>query len=386
MFVDPRVNPEPPFSGTRPAPATDVGQLAELIRLCRTGRVYEVERWIRAGKPIHATQYRSHVNRRRLQSPLQIAVETNQFDLAVLLLANGFPPNSEDESLLRRVLWEKQFEFFDLLVAWGADPLQVDAHTVLDTYDADLYECFWRMGMDFTKSHALARTLADHSSNRPAYGWARRYKDEPRIARELAVALIHAVVENRERAVALLRWAGADPHRRAPDLRWDREEEGSDEECSSPIEMAILYGHGHLLPTLKPDPAQDNFEELWSRAADPTSIDYLAKIQTPKDWSRTLLANLRQIFCGWQSATAAMQCVEKLTVTYGARLTSADAHDIAWLRGDILKSENESNCRWALRWMSYSETCEPAIYAELTRTPAVRAKVHSLHIHDARYR
>lgn len=384
MFVDPRNSPEPPFAGTRPAPAEDVGELAELIHFCRSGRIYEVERWIRAGKPIHARQYRSHV-KRSLQSPLHIAVDTNQFDLTVLLLANGVPPDSGDESLLLRVLWNKQFEFFDLLVAWGADPLQVDAQTVLDTYDADLYERFWRLGMDFTKDHALARTLADHSSNRPAYGWARHHKDEPRIARELAVGLSHAVVEKRERAVALLLWAGADAHRRAPDLRWDREED-SDEEGSSAIDMAVLYGQGHLLPTLKPDPARDNFEELWSHAADPASIEYLAKVQTPKDWSRTLLTNLRQIIWGWTSDSRAMQCVEKLTVTYGARLTSADADDIAGLRRDILKSKNEYNCRWALRWMSYPETCEPTVFAELTRTPAVRAKVDSLRIHDARYR
>jgi hypothetical protein len=142
MFIDPRDKPEPPFAGTRPVPAETVSELSELIHLCRTGRIYQVERWIRAGKPIHATQYRSHV-RRRLQSPLHVAVETKQIDLALLLLANGFPPDSGDDSLLSCTLWEKQFEFFHLLVAWGADPLQVDAHTVLDTYDADLYEHFW---------------------------------------------------------------------------------------------------------------------------------------------------------------------------------------------------------------------------------------------------
>jgi hypothetical protein len=241
------------------------------------------------------------------------------------------------------------------------------------------------MEMDFTKDHALARTLADHSSNRPAYGWARRHKDEPKIARELAVALSHAVVENRERAVALLIWAGADPHRKAPDLRWDRGDE-VDEECSSPIEMAVLYGHGHLLPTLKPNPARDDFDNLWSWACDLVSIDYLAKIRLPTDWSKMLLRNLRNVISGWSNVTRAIECIEKPTVMYGARLTAADARDIGWLRRDILKSTNEHNCRWALRWMSYPETCEPTIYAELTRTPAVHAKVQSLRIHDARYR
>ena len=185
MFVDPRSNPSPPFVGVRPQPGPDLSELQELARLCRSGRIYDVERWIQIGKPIHADEYRSH-GKPRVRSSLEIAIETNQFDLAVLLLCNGFPPDSGDESLLGRTLTERKTGFFELLLAWGADPFRIDIDTILDTYDAELYERLWCLGIDFTRDHALARALSERSSNRPGYGWARRHKEDPRIARELS--------------------------------------------------------------------------------------------------------------------------------------------------------------------------------------------------------
>jgi hypothetical protein len=380
------MNPDSPFIGDRPAPAREVAEIGELIQLCTAGRIYDVERWIQSGKPIYAETYRGRGNR-RLHGPLEVAIETNQYGLALLLLANGFPPDSGDESLLVRTLRDRKTEFFDLLLAWGADPLRIDVWTILSTYDADLYEKFWKLGVDFTHDHELARTLSDHSSNRPAYGWTRRHADDPRIARELAIALVHAVAENRERAVALLMWAGADSHRRAPDFRWSRDDdEQYDSAESSAIATAVLYGHGHLLPTLKPKPDRDDFDELWSSICDEFAIDYLAKIKKPSDWSRVLLRNLRRVISSYSRSNDAMRCIEKLTIAHDARLTTIDADEIAWLRRDMLKCRDDSNCRWVLRWMSYAETCDPTVYAELTRTPSMRAKAASVRTFDNRYR
>lgn len=384
-FVDPRTNPRPPFVGCNRPAAQDVDELAELIQLCSSGRIYEVEVWIRSAKPIHANAYRGRGNR-RIHSPLEVALETNQYDLALLLLANGFPLDSGDESLLDCALRDRKTEFFDLLLAWGADPLRVDVDTILGTYEAELYERFWQLGVDFTRDHELARTLSDHSSNRPAYGWARKHGDDPRIARELAIALVHAVAENRERAVALLMWAGADSHRRAPDFRWLPDDDEDDSTQSSAISTAVIYGYGHLLPTLKPKPDRDDFDELWSWACDEFTIDYLAKIKKPNDWSRVLLRNLRRVISSYGHSNDAMRCIEKLTVAHDARLTTADADELTWLRREMVKSSNDSNCRWVLRWMSYSETCDPAVYAELTRTPSMRAKAAAVHAFDNRYR
>lgn len=383
MFVDPRTEPRPPFAGSAPEPADDLKDLVPFAALCREGRIYEVERWIDSGKPIYARTYRGH-GRQSVDSPLEIAIETRQFDLAQLLLCNGFPPDSGDELPLDLALRERKFEFFDLLMAWGADLLRADLYAVLDTYDADLYERCWQSGMDFTREHALARMLAEHSSNRPAYGWARRHKDEERIARELAIALHLAIAENRERAVALLMWAGADAHRKAPDIRWSYEEQ--EDEQSTAVTLAVMYGRGQMLPMLKPEAGQDDFEELWEHVCDPNSIDYLAKLSKPAEFSKPLIRNLRRILWGYGDRTEAIACVEKLTVSHGARLTAVEPRELASLRREILKCNDEQKCRWVLRWMSFAETCDPTIFRELTRTDAIQAKIKAVHLHDSRYR
>ena len=179
-------------------------------------------------------------------------------------------------------------------------------------------------------------------------------------------------------------WAGADPHRRAPDIRWSYEED--EDEQSTAITLAVLYGRGQFLPTLRPNVSLDDFELLWSHVCDLESIDYLAKIQTPKDFSQALIRNLRQVVAEYGDQTKAIECVEKLTVSHGARLTTVEPETVASLRRDMLKCRDERRCRWVLRWMSYSETCEPVIYEELTRTSSMRAKIESLHVHDSRYR
>jgi hypothetical protein len=242
-FFDPREHSQPPFTGPTRELAEDPAELADLITLCRTGRIYEVERWIRDGRPIHAASYRSRGNK-RIKSALEIAIETNQYDLALLLLCNGFPADCDDESRLVRALDNRQFDFFELLLSWGADPLRVDAYSAVSSYDADIIERLWTLGVDVTQDHVLARALGEHSSNRPAYGWARRHKNDPRIARELSMALGAAIVEDRELAVALLMWAGADPHQKVPDLRYSRYDE--DEDCNESaigLALAVMAGN-----------------------------------------------------------------------------------------------------------------------------------------------
>ena len=56
QFVDPRSDPDPKAPKPPPRTTTDPDELAELHRLCREGRLYDVERWIRAGKPLQMAE------------------------------------------------------------------------------------------------------------------------------------------------------------------------------------------------------------------------------------------------------------------------------------------------------------------------------------------
>jgi len=219
--VDPREHPDPPLRVPPRPPAPDSSGIAELVRLCREGHIYEVEKWIRDGKPLHALDYRTSGSH-HLQTPIRIAIETRQHDLARLLLCNGYRPEDGLGGSLDFAFRSRAWDIVELLLAWGADPKQVDHESVLDSYDSTLIERFWTYGFDFAEGRYFADYLSTHTNNTPAYGFARRHRDDPGIARELAIALGEAVWHDREGPVSLLIWAGADPHMRVPSLMFPR--------------------------------------------------------------------------------------------------------------------------------------------------------------------
>src|SRR5512139_246037 len=84
-FIDPRIDPTP-RPGTAPAVVTESpDELVELHRLCREGRLYEVEVWIKAGRPLQLAW--SGLPGRRFPTALTIAMDTGQHSL---LLCNGY--------------------------------------------------------------------------------------------------------------------------------------------------------------------------------------------------------------------------------------------------------------------------------------------------------
>ena len=72
LWVDPREHPDPPLRVPPRPPAPDASGIVELVRLCREGHLYEVEKWVRDGKPLHALDYRTSGSH-YLQTPLRTA-------------------------------------------------------------------------------------------------------------------------------------------------------------------------------------------------------------------------------------------------------------------------------------------------------------------------
>ena len=378
FWVDPRQHPDPPLRVPARAPAPDLAEVLDLIRLCREGRVYAVEQWIRDGKPLQARDYRTSRSH-RVESPLRIAIDRRQHDLAHLLLSNGYAPDVEEESPLDRALGARAWDFVELLLVWGADPRRVDPGTVLDTYDSDLMERFWDYGVDFTYRHCLASYLSYSTRNRPAYGWARRHQNEPRVARDLAMALGEAIVEDREKAVHLLLWAGADPHQRVPDLKWYREADENDEEAhTSAVEWAVTFGKGRVLPLMKPDPQIDDFDRLWSTVSDPDSADLLSGIRVPTDWSPVIVRNIHRMTWEFGDRWMARRLIERASETRHAQIAVLDEQGCSRLRRDLLKAEDSSDLRWLLQWLGKPDNCEPSVYLELTRTDSMQKRLAAL--------
>lgn len=136
-FVDPRACTSP--RAPRPAArlTANAADLAKLHQLCRSGRLYDVERWIQAGGPLQLSAG-SPPERQRHRTALEIALDRQDHALVLLLVANGYDLALEQESPLDTVLRLRRRDLLDLLLEWGADPLQVDLDTLLETYDSQL--------------------------------------------------------------------------------------------------------------------------------------------------------------------------------------------------------------------------------------------------------
>ncbi len=380
-WVDPREHPDPPLRVSPRPPAPDVTELLDLLRLCREGRVYEVEAWIQEGRPLQAIDYRHGARSHRLASPLRVAIETGQFDLARLLLVNGFLPDLEQESILDVILRTRAKGYLDLLISWGADPKRVKPETVIDTYEVETMERFWEAGVDLTKGHDLALTLARVTGNKPAYGWAKRHRDDPRVSRELDMALGLAVMEGAEKAVSLLLWAGANPHRKAPMLQYYNPEYDDEPGSGIPaVHWAVSGGKANLLRRLKPDPQLDDFESLWRSVCDPETLELLARMKLPTDWNQMLLENLLTVIQGYSRSWDARRTVELASARFQARVTNVGPRRSSSFRREVLRAKDTSDVRWALKWMKSSENCAPEIFEDLSRTPAMLKKLVELKV------
>src|SRR5579872_4322592 len=88
----------------------------ELVRLCRTGRLYDVEKWIGAGKPLDVPAAKN----RKSKTLLQIAVETG-FHSLVELIARHDPNHASKNAALADSVSLRRLDFVELLVQNGAE-------------------------------------------------------------------------------------------------------------------------------------------------------------------------------------------------------------------------------------------------------------------------
>jgi hypothetical protein len=381
MFVDPRSDPTPPSHGLPLRVAGNEREIADLVNLCRAGRLYAVERWIAAGHPIQVA-HRDESPWQGPRTPLSVTIESGQHDLAFLLLCNGYRTALEPEPPLDLALRRRAWDFVELLLAWGADPTAVDPDAVLSTYQLQLMERFWDLGLDLTRDKSLAYYLADTSSNKPAYGWAKRHHDDSRVAHALALALGEAVSEKRERAVALLVWAGADPHCRVPSLRYSRDDDDPDEDRSSAIELAVMFGHGNLLKYLSPDPDLDDFDELWESVCDRDAVDHLFDLRPPRDWSKAIRRNVSRMSWWYPGRSGSRSCLERIFDHHWGRLSTIEHGECQDLRRDLLKMNSDSDLAWLLEKLAKPHHCDERIFADLVRTPSIKKRMERLGLRE----
>ena len=105
-----------------------------LIELCKAGRLFDVQVWIAAGKPINPPPPPEKGARKKC--PLQVAIDKGFHSLAQVLLEAGSIIKDGSYNALEQALFSRRLDLIKLLVENGADIRPIDMTYVFDTWDS----------------------------------------------------------------------------------------------------------------------------------------------------------------------------------------------------------------------------------------------------------
>jgi hypothetical protein len=205
-------------------------ELEEFRQLVREGRLFEVQDWIRAGKPfIPPKPY--------IYSPFRSAVETGFHSMVEVLLREGYANEHEHlSSIFGSLLFRNKTRLIPLLVQYGVAPASGGIENAFATSDFKTMSIFLDAGVDCTQGDPFA--LALRNPTKQHLKLYKAYKDKvPDLRRQLNQGLKFHAKEGDVKWVSMLIWAGADPHARVPDIN-DR----MGPPYTSAIEDALMAG------------------------------------------------------------------------------------------------------------------------------------------------
>lgn len=219
--------------------ASDSAAIAPLIELCKAGRLFEVQQWIAAGKPVNPPLVSN--KRQRARSPLEIALDRGFHSLVQVLLQGGAAQEPEGyDSPMNCALRKRRFDIIQLLVDHGFDPKTVDMKEVFASWDPQIMAYFIERGADTRTGNPFAHAFCNRirTALRPFKDCRERAPDHQEQAN---IALRYHCKEGNLKWVSLMLWAGADPYKPGtenPDEELDEEDHGL-----SALGFAALYRH-----------------------------------------------------------------------------------------------------------------------------------------------
>ncbi len=243
-------------------------QAKELIRLCRTGRLHDIQKWIADGRSLQILS----VTKKTL---LQIAVEVG-FHSIVELIAMHESSQSSKNAALANAVSMRRLDLVQLLFAKGADIKSVPLADVLLCWEPRIIRFFLDHGAEAVTGSpfAIAFGARVRTALRPFIEYRQGH---PGIATELNgqldCALRHFCGEADLKWISLLLWAGADPRTLGPTLD---ERYNNDPECDTTgLREACYAGNVAALKKLKVDPDRDDLSDLLQCAAISACLDTL---------------------------------------------------------------------------------------------------------------
>jgi hypothetical protein len=163
-------------------PDTENNGPKELVRLCRAGRLYEIERWINDGKSLEIP---ARTKGGRQRSLLEIAVETG-FSSLVELIAKHEASQSTKDAALGDAVSSRRMDLVELLLASGADVKSVHLTDVLLTCRRSVDRGTSGLGIELRETQiGMLTLLSEGEGHTPADVNASRWV-VPRSRRPLA--------------------------------------------------------------------------------------------------------------------------------------------------------------------------------------------------------
>ena len=231
----------------------------ELVSLCRSGRLYDIERWIAAGKALDIPA--------KYGSLLQLAVRTGFHSLIELIAKHENNQSSRNAALADAVSLHR-LDFIELLVENGAEVKSVPFSDVLLEWNPHIFRFFLERGADPVEGSPFA--VAFSNKIRTALGpFVELKRSRPELSVALQeqsdCALRYFCGKGDMKWISLMLWAGANPRTLGPNLDKDYT---NDPECfTTALREASYSGNVEVLKKLKPDPKRDDLSDLLHCAA-----------------------------------------------------------------------------------------------------------------------
>lgn len=220
-------------------------ELAPLVALCKQGKLYEVQAWIRQGRPISPSEGARGKGAHAI--PLRIAIDCGFHSLVQVLLEAGAPVRERGYRALDHAVSLRRPDLAELLFKHGASVDDVSMQFVLEMWDPDMVAILRAHGASLKKSRPVAFALI--AKMRPVLGIVKREGEaNPDLLAQAGIALRYHANEGNAKWVSLLLWAGADACERGI-YRIEELDSEPDEDDDGPsaLELAVVSGKLEIL-------------------------------------------------------------------------------------------------------------------------------------------
>lgn len=359
----------------------------ELLRLCKSGRLFDVQDWIAAGNSLCVAADSK-------TTPLEVALDTGFHSLVELLVRNETSQELKDEALQQAVSL-KRLDFIELLVSYGAEVSSAPFIEVLRIWEPTIIRYFIDHGADFITDSPFAFAFGEkiRTALRPWRECREKYPNlAPQLQEQADRALRDFCFKGDLKWVSLLMWAGADPRSSGPTLDdYDDDPDGYE----TALHAATYSKDFQILKRLKPDAKRDDIDTLLTNAAGggrASLVEYLLELgakpnQKPNGGSAALDDCLRgfryeapinfyQTDYGRRSKASKYKVSERLKTVQllleqRALWRPDDKYQLTEARRGLFECEPDVTLELVERMMK-NGACDEGMIHNLLRTPAMK--------------